>query len=161
MDQRRGVPESTDSTSSTSTRRRRATMLRRVDGDVAEWRSSMMCHCGLFARLYTSCIEQNPDRRFFECRNYQQGRGCGFFKWHDSEMGERAKDVINELPGHVENLNDRNAGLRTMDEGGVARNVEDNIASIYANMRKNERRLKQTLFALFITWLFCLFLLCR
>ncbi|KAK4271141.1 hypothetical protein QN277_019878 [Acacia crassicarpa] len=161
MDQRRGVPESTDSTSSTSTRRRRATRLRRVDEDVAERRLSTMCHCGLFARLYTSWTEQNLGRRFFGCRNYQQGKGCCFFKWHDSEMGERAKDVINELLGHVENLNDRNVGLRTMDEGGVAANVEDDIASIYADMRNNERRLKQTLFALFITWLFCLFLLCR
>ncbi|KAK4260787.1 hypothetical protein QN277_003858 [Acacia crassicarpa] len=102
MEQRRGMPKSTASTTLTSTRRRRVTMARRLDRDVGERWPSTMCQCGLFARLYTSWTEQNPGRRFFGCRNYRHGRGCGFFKWHDNEMGERAKDVINELLGHVE-----------------------------------------------------------
>ena len=88
-----------------------------------------------------------------------QGRGCGFLKWRDDEMGERVKEVINKLMGHVENLNDRNVGLRRMDEGGLAGYIEDDIATIYANMRKNERRLKQAFCALFMTWFFCSVLL--
>ncbi|KAK4264571.1 hypothetical protein QN277_025730 [Acacia crassicarpa] len=155
------MPESTASTTSTSTRRRRATMARRLDRDVGERQPSTMCECGLFARLYTSWTEQNLGRRFFGCINYKHGRGYGFFKWHDDEMGARAKDVINELLEHVENLNDGNVGLSIIDEGGVAGNIEQDIATIYANMRKNERRLKQSFCALFITWCFCLFLLLR
>ncbi|KAK4277160.1 hypothetical protein QN277_015201 [Acacia crassicarpa] len=161
MEQRRGMSEST--TSATSTRRRRTTMQPCVRGDVREPRASTMCYCGVVARLYTSWTAQNPGRRFFGCRNYQPGRGYGFFKWHDEEMGRRAKEVINELLGQMENVNDENVGLTRMrmDEGGFAGYIEDDIATIYANMKKNERKLKQAFCALFVTWLLCIVLLLR
>ncbi|KAK4272908.1 hypothetical protein QN277_021400 [Acacia crassicarpa] len=151
--------------SATSTRRRRMMMQPYVRGDVGEPRASTMCYYGMVARLYTSWTAQNLGRRFFGCRNYQpvQGRGCGFFKWHDEEMGRRAKEMINELLGQMENVNDENVRLMRMrmDEGGFAGYIEDDIATIYANMKKNERKLKQAFYALFVTWLLCIVLLLR
>ena len=86
------------------------------------------------------------------------GRGCGFFKWHDDEMGERARKLINKLLGHVDKLNDGNVRLRKRDEEGVPGYIEDDIATIYANMRKSERRLKLAFSALFMTSFFLIFI---
>ncbi|KAG6514840.1 hypothetical protein ZIOFF_025214 [Zingiber officinale] len=56
----------------------------------------ILCHCGLRATLQTSWTESNPGRRFFSCPKYRQ-KGCGFFLWHDPELSERSKTIINEL----------------------------------------------------------------
>ena len=64
--------------------------------------------------------------------------------------------MINELLRQMEDVNDENVGLTRMDEGGLAGYIEDDIATIYANMRKNERKLKQAFCALFVTWLLCI-----
>ena len=69
--------------------------------------------------------------------------------------------MINELLGHMENVNDENVGLTRMDEGGLVGYIEDDIVTIYANMMKNERKLKQAFYALFVTWLICIVLLLR
>ncbi|KAG6468846.1 hypothetical protein ZIOFF_073539 [Zingiber officinale] len=60
-------------------------------------------YCGLRATLQTSWTESNPGRRFFSCSKYRQ-RGCGFFLWHDPELSERSKTIINELKMHNKKL---------------------------------------------------------
>lgn len=46
--------------------------------------------------MWTSWSETNPGRRFFSCSKFRE-RGCGFFVWHDPQMCDRAKIVINDL----------------------------------------------------------------
>ncbi|CAH9110385.1 unnamed protein product [Cuscuta europaea] len=48
------------------------------------------------ARLWTSWTDKNPGRRFYGCPYYKK-EGCGFFQWHDEQLTNRAKDVINQL----------------------------------------------------------------
>ncbi|KAG6514370.1 hypothetical protein ZIOFF_024723 [Zingiber officinale] len=62
----------------------------------------ILCHCGLRATLQTSWTESNPGRHFFSCPKYRVSfcyinTGCGFFLWHDPELSERSKTIINEL----------------------------------------------------------------
>ncbi|KAK4269513.1 hypothetical protein QN277_022660 [Acacia crassicarpa] len=90
-----------------------------------------------------SSTEQNPWRRFFGCRNYQQGIGCGFLKWHDREMSERSSQVINELLGHVDRLYNASVMQRRGIDNKVDVNVEEKISDIYLDMEKLDGRLKK------------------
>ncbi|KAG6510084.1 hypothetical protein ZIOFF_028092 [Zingiber officinale] len=56
----------------------------------------ILCYCGLRATLWTSWKETNPSRRFFSCPKFRE-RGCDFFLWHDPELSERTKGIINDL----------------------------------------------------------------
>ncbi|KAG6492066.1 hypothetical protein ZIOFF_047016 [Zingiber officinale] len=69
---------------------------RRRMNDEQDETPHILCYCGLRATLWTSWKETNPSRRFFSCPKFRE-RGCGFFLWHDPELSERAKGIINDL----------------------------------------------------------------
>nr|XP_016481811.1 PREDICTED: uncharacterized protein LOC107802769 [Nicotiana tabacum] len=59
-----------------------------------------ICHCGFNAPLTISWSSANPGRRFYGCK---LGRGsCKYFRWHDDEMPDQAKGVIQGLLKRVE-----------------------------------------------------------
>ncbi|KAG6510592.1 hypothetical protein ZIOFF_028617 [Zingiber officinale] len=63
---------------------------------------NILCYCGLRATLWTSWKETNPGRRFFSCPKFRVSfiyikLGCDFFLWHDPELSERTKTIINHL----------------------------------------------------------------
>ncbi|KAK4274656.1 hypothetical protein QN277_017847 [Acacia crassicarpa] len=133
-----------DSTaSSISGSRRRVARLRRESRELQYEGPRKICHCGIVAPLCTSWTEQNPGRRFFGCRNYQHNNGCGFFQWHDGQMGERSTEVINELLGYVDRLYDDNAMQGRGADNQVDRNVEAKLSDMYLDMVKLDGRLRK------------------
>ncbi|KAG6471955.1 hypothetical protein ZIOFF_069408 [Zingiber officinale] len=71
-------------------------LTRRCMNDEQGETPNISCYCGLRATLWTSWKETNPGRRFFSCPRFRD-RGCGFFSWHDPELSERTKAIINHL----------------------------------------------------------------
>ncbi|XP_042395711.1 uncharacterized protein LOC121986018 [Zingiber officinale] len=71
-------------------------LTRRCMNDEQGETPNISCYCGLRATLWTSWKETNPGRRFFSCPRFRD-RGCGFFLWHDPELSERTKAIINHL----------------------------------------------------------------
>ncbi|KAL8500919.1 hypothetical protein ACS0TY_020489 [Phlomoides rotata] len=60
--------------------------------------SQTVYFCGKETCIRTSWTNNNPDRRFHGCKDWNRvGGGCEFFKWYDSEMSPRAKYVILSL----------------------------------------------------------------
>ncbi|KAK8555744.1 hypothetical protein V6N13_069826 [Hibiscus sabdariffa] len=53
-----------------------------------------ICHCGHESKIATSWTDENPDRRFFCCKNYGRGSHCRFFAWYDVPLTPRARVVI-------------------------------------------------------------------
>ncbi|KAK4286058.1 hypothetical protein QN277_002669 [Acacia crassicarpa] len=155
-------------TSSISGSRRRVARLRRGSRELQYEGPSRICHCGIAAPLCTSWTEQNQGRRFFGCRNYQQGNGCGFFQWHDGQMGERSTEVINELLGHVDRLYDNNVMQGRGDDNQADRIVDEKLSDMHlvmekldSKLRKIDGRLGLTICGLVLTWmLIVVYILC-
>ncbi|KAK1372900.1 hypothetical protein POM88_029093 [Heracleum sosnowskyi] len=57
--------------------------------------SSVVCDCGINARLRTSRTLKNPGTRFWSCRKFKEG--WNFFLWMDGEVGGRTRDMIQDL----------------------------------------------------------------
>ncbi|KAK4271121.1 hypothetical protein QN277_019858 [Acacia crassicarpa] len=102
---------------------RRVARLRREGRELQYEGQARICHYGMMAPLCTSSTKQNPRRRFFGCRNYQKGIRCGFFQWHDGEMGARPSQVFNEFLGHVDRYDDCNV----MQSRGIDNKVDVNV----------------------------------
>lgn len=62
--------------------------------------------------LATSCIAENPVKRFYGCATFRSG-GCGFFRWHDGEVYNRGKEVILWLKRENNLLTTENGRLRS------------------------------------------------
>ncbi|GER32692.1 GRF zinc finger containing protein [Striga asiatica] len=54
----------------------------------------------------TSWTKNNPGRRYWACPNYGTREFCGFYKWLDSEMCARSKQIIPGLLSKLNNLED-------------------------------------------------------
>ncbi|XP_031129330.1 uncharacterized protein LOC116031041 [Ipomoea triloba] len=52
------------------------------------------CHCGQRLKLQTSWTNDNPGRRYWECRSENGGQICGFVRWYDPPMCARLKRII-------------------------------------------------------------------
>ncbi|KAL8537036.1 hypothetical protein ACS0TY_012286 [Phlomoides rotata] len=67
--------------------------------------SSILCDCGVNARLRTSWSQDNPGRRFYGCKflrvkcALQPGGedGCYFFRWFDTDVEQRQRTIILNL----------------------------------------------------------------
>ncbi|KAL6503666.1 hypothetical protein OROGR_025589 [Orobanche gracilis] len=57
-------------------------------------RPPRLCDCGEIVILYTSHSHDNPDRKFWRCRNWMKPmeKRCAFFKW-DDEYDEEGNDA--------------------------------------------------------------------
>ncbi|KAK4265714.1 hypothetical protein QN277_026731 [Acacia crassicarpa] len=138
----------------------RVARLRRGGRQLQYEGQARICHCGMVAPLCTSSTEQNLGRRFFGCRNYQKGIGCGFFQWLDGVMGARPTQVINERVGYVDRYDDGNVMQRRGIDNQVYVNVEEKIADIGLSIEKIDSRLKKVegrlglaICGLLFTWL--------
>ncbi|XP_028770055.1 uncharacterized protein LOC114727520 [Neltuma alba] len=98
-------------------KRRRISLVRQVKVETEYEGPKRFCHCGALAPRWTAWSEKNPGRRFYGCRKYNQGGGCGYFSWHDNEMGQRSIEVISELLSHIDSLYGENLRLKRRLEG--------------------------------------------
>ncbi|KAK1571338.1 hypothetical protein Q3G72_015354 [Acer saccharum] len=62
------------------------------------------CLCGRRARLCTSWTNTNPRRRFWGYSNFRGDVNCGYFRWHDSPICERSKQIIPGLLRRIQEL---------------------------------------------------------
>ncbi|KAH1039355.1 hypothetical protein J1N35_041098 [Gossypium stocksii] len=69
------------------------------------------CFCNKLAPRETSWSDLNPGRRYYGCPNFRVG-GCGFFKWYDDKLCNRANEVIRELHDSKRKLAKENTRLR-------------------------------------------------
>lgn len=67
---------------------------------------------------------------------FQDG-GCGFFAWHDGELGQRANTVINELLNDVDKLYEENKKLR---RGNDHSSIYEELVAIHGEVRKLKGR---------------------
>ncbi|XVF67889.1 hypothetical protein PTKIN_Ptkin10aG0158300 [Pterospermum kingtungense] len=65
------------------------------------------CRCGIPVDLRTAWSNQNPRRRFLGCKSYGSPSACGFFRWYDPPMTERARIMIVGLLKKVRSLDSR------------------------------------------------------
>ena len=70
-----------------------------------------------------------------------KNKSCGYFKWYDEPMNERARDVINELKEEnkrlvAENQNSGNSGRR---------NFEGEVAELWAELKKAQYKQEREL----------------
>ncbi|KAH6765700.1 hypothetical protein C2S52_016683 [Perilla frutescens var. hirtella] len=151
--------ESTSSTDSMASRRRWGADLQEGTG---------YCDCGVRVLLWTSWTNKHPGRRFYDCRNYApakdgiQKQGCNYFKWIDSEIGDRAKDVINGLKAENSLLLKEKCQL--IRDYATQIEVKHGIQALETNLcklkimhkfelEKVRLRLKKAYFALILSWL--------
>ena len=92
-----------------------------------------------------------------------KNKSCGYFKWYDESMNERAREVINELKEEnkrlvAENWNFRNSGRR---------NIEDEVTELWAELKKAKykqegelssarRKMRVVVYAALFSWLILL-----
>ncbi|CAH9123294.1 unnamed protein product [Cuscuta epithymum] len=69
------------------------------------------------ARLWTSWTDKNPGRRFYGCSYYEKD-GCGFFEWHDDQLTDRTRHVINDLKRENRRLHSTILGLEEAIRAG-------------------------------------------
>ncbi|KAK4268088.1 hypothetical protein QN277_024792 [Acacia crassicarpa] len=91
----------------------------------------------MVAWRWTAWTDGNPGRRFYGCPLYNQDEACGFFAWHDNELGERANTVIKELLDDIDKLYDENCNLRRAKHG---QRLGEEIDAIYSELRKLKRK---------------------
>ncbi|XVF70944.1 hypothetical protein PTKIN_Ptkin11bG0202900 [Pterospermum kingtungense] len=65
------------------------------------------CSCGILADFRTAWSNQNPRRRFLGCKSYGSPSVCGFFRWYDPPMTERARTVIAGLLKKVRSVDSK------------------------------------------------------
>ncbi|KAK8661824.1 hypothetical protein V6N13_091416 [Hibiscus sabdariffa] len=53
-----------------------------------------ICRCGLEAKVVVSWTDDNPGRRFYDCKNYRRESHCRFFAWYNAPLTPRARVVI-------------------------------------------------------------------
>ena len=87
------------------------------------------CHCGMIAAERVASTDANAGRRFRNCSN----GGCGFFKWVDAPLCNRAKVVI---PGLLRRL-------RSMKAENEKKLIE------VKKMKNRKRRLRMVLVFVF------------
>ncbi|KAK8547593.1 hypothetical protein V6N12_031727 [Hibiscus sabdariffa] len=74
---------------------------------ISNWHEGMeepsafsLCGCGFSTQLRTSWPIDNPERRFFGCKNHDSlvHHACRYFSWFDPPMTPRARVVMVGLP---------------------------------------------------------------
>ncbi|XVF41901.1 hypothetical protein PTKIN_Ptkin01aG0317700 [Pterospermum kingtungense] len=87
----------------------------------------LFCKCKKLVVRVTSWSESNPGRRYYICPDFQEVEGgCGYFKWYDPSMCDRAKQLLNQFRDSERKLNKENLALRRQisKEAGRLRNEE-------------------------------------
>uniref|UniRef100_A0A0E0KHD1 GRF-type domain-containing protein n=1 Tax=Oryza punctata TaxID=4537 RepID=A0A0E0KHD1_ORYPU len=62
------------------------------------------------AARWISWSPDNPGRRYFKCRNAQEG-GCGFYTWYDGPTTTFIREVLNDLRDAVWSARREKEGL--------------------------------------------------
>ncbi|KAG8479745.1 hypothetical protein CXB51_029634 [Gossypium anomalum] len=67
-----------------------------------------VCYCGNPVKLNTSWSNNNPGRRFFGCKKFDNAfqKPCQFFSWFDPPLTPRLRVVLLGLLKKVKSLED-------------------------------------------------------
>ncbi|KAG2602659.1 hypothetical protein PVAP13_5KG701000 [Panicum virgatum] len=71
-----------------------------------------MCRCGLKAPRWISWSDENPGRRYYQCRRGRSDMDCGFLMWIDPEPTPFMKTLLLDLRDAVWRLKKDNAELQ-------------------------------------------------
>ncbi|EEE66532.1 hypothetical protein OsJ_23019 [Oryza sativa Japonica Group] len=89
-----------------------------------EYQPPVFCRCKAKAARWISWSVDNPGRRYFKCRNAQDG-GCDFFDWCDKLTSSFLRELLNDLRDAVMSLRMEKDQLRQEVEECRERLVED------------------------------------
>ncbi|KAL0889005.1 hypothetical protein Bca101_012988 [Brassica carinata] len=89
--------------------------------------STVLCYCGLEAKISQAWTEKNPGRRFYGCERYKRRGACDFFQWYDEgeAFGWQKKALI-------EARNEIRKKDKTIEE------LKKTIAELRSELVKNE-----------------------
>nr|GLL44698.1 uncharacterized protein LOC109177281 [Ipomoea trifida] len=90
------------------------------------------CQCGQRLKLQTSWTNENPGRRYWECRFDHGGQMGGFVRWYDPPMCARSRRII---PGLLRRIN--------RDEEEITR-LKMRLHAMVDGQRSNGRQWKCT-----------------
>ncbi|KAK8516319.1 hypothetical protein V6N13_047026 [Hibiscus sabdariffa] len=124
----------------------------------------IFCYCGVKCPMWTTWKNtENIGRRFFSCPNYRTKK-CGFFRWIDEPMSERARFVIYELKKKNEELK---KSKKTNEDGEMEeiklkmiemqRQVSMAIETVDLHRREKHRVLKWMILA----WMICFWMIVK
>ncbi|XP_019228856.1 PREDICTED: uncharacterized protein LOC109209948 [Nicotiana attenuata] len=85
--------------------------------------SKRKCHCGEFAKNFTSMIPLNPGRRFYKCPK-PEGSSCGYWEWAEDHVPDRALVVINNLKCELDVANLKISNLKSLLDDGKTERVK-------------------------------------
>ncbi|WCJ18266.1 hypothetical protein M5689_000634 [Euphorbia peplus] len=72
-----------------------------------------ICDCGFEAAVRTSWTNDNPGRRFYNCRNKGNRHGsCNYFLWIDDKLEDRPMSIVLGLLRKLERMEIECAQLR-------------------------------------------------
>ncbi|KAL8547073.1 hypothetical protein ACS0TY_006701 [Phlomoides rotata] len=102
------------------------------------------CYCGLFPVTVTSWKNENVGRRFLGCKRYPMDGYCTFFKWVDTPLCDRAKQII---PGLLRRINEQKATIQNLEFELVkleekSRKMQSVICSLEEEIRSLKTEMK-------------------
>ncbi|KAK8590074.1 hypothetical protein V6N12_024457 [Hibiscus sabdariffa] len=87
--------------------------------------------------MWTTWKTKNIGIRFFGCPNFKVA-DCGFFKWHDVELSERAKNLLHEMK------KENDALKRKIRSFNSRNNQEDELIELKAEIIELKVEMKTT-----------------
>ncbi|GMI87199.1 hypothetical protein HRI_002389200 [Hibiscus trionum] len=135
-----------------------------------EYEADVFYYCGEKSPMWTAWKIENIGRRFFGCPNFKVS-DCEFFKWHDTELSERAKILLHEMKkenGAFKRKN-RNFNSRGNNEDELAelkaelrelkvemRTKKDQLGLAMQNLKHLNREKNMCLIGMCIAWIICM-----
>ncbi|WCJ24681.1 hypothetical protein M5689_006621 [Euphorbia peplus] len=74
-----------------------------------------ICDCGFEAAVRTSWTNENPGRRFYNCRNNGNRIRCNYFEWIDDPLDDRAMSIVLGLLRKLDKIEKECARLRDIE----------------------------------------------
>ncbi|CAN6166861.1 unnamed protein product [Urochloa humidicola] len=65
---------------------------------------AVLCQCRMKAPRWMSWSDDNPGRRYYQCRRARSSMDCGFFLWMDAEHTPFMKNLLLDLRNAVRRL---------------------------------------------------------
>ncbi|KAL4364123.1 hypothetical protein GQ457_04G028820 [Hibiscus cannabinus] len=106
-------------------------------GGSFEYNGDVFCYCGEKSQMWTTWKTKDIDIRFFGYPNFKVA-DCGFYKWHDAELSERAKIVLHEMKKENDVLK------RKIRSFNSRNNQEDELTELKAELIELKVKMKTT-----------------
>ncbi|WCJ21193.1 hypothetical protein M5689_003366 [Euphorbia peplus] len=85
-----------------------------------------ICDCGFEAVVRTSWTNDNPGKRFYNCRNRgNQQCSCNYFLWIDDKLEDRPMSIVLRLLRKLERMEIEYAQLRETGRRNQKNEIED------------------------------------